>query len=190
MPPSPLDMGLAASVGADRPAFSRQVIVTVKTEARYQETIFDGMRFSDDELRRAEYHGRNSGLSDSAEKLAAFLRAAAQDDGKAASSGTGEASTPASASTTNNVSDIGSAHTQNTPSASPEILPAVVQEVEIQTLSEQKKALRDLINKTTNNLAYRNGVNPGVIHGIWTHQLKEKSMGRRRSPISSGNSRG
>ena len=89
-PTSPLDMGLAASVDDDdRPAFSRQVIVIHKTEARYQETIFDGMRFSDDELRRAEYHGRKSGLSDSAEKLAAFLRAAAQDDGNVASPNTG-----------------------------------------------------------------------------------------------------
>lgn len=176
-PASPLDMGLAASVvNADRPAFSRQVIVTHKTVARYQETIFDGMRFSDDELRRAEYHGRNFGLSDSAEKLAAFLRAAAQDDGKAVPPNTGgqPPPAPASASPRNNVDGAGSNQPENSPPAPPRIPPAVVQEVEIQTLSEQKKAMRALINKTTNNLAYRNGVNPGVIHGYWTHQLKEK----------------
>ena len=179
VPSSPLDMGLAASVKADRPAFSRQVIVTLKTEALYQETIFDGFRLSDDELRRAEYHGRKCGLSDSAEKLAAFLRAAAQDDGNAASPITGGESTPApaSASPGNNVDGAGSNHPQNSPLASPETSPAVVQEAEIRTLSEQKLALRDRINKMTNILAYRNNVNPGVIHGIWTHDLKEKSNG-------------
>lgn len=177
MPSSPLDMGLAASVNTDRPAFSRQVIVTVKTEARYQETIFDGLRLSDDELRRAEYHGRNCGLSDSAEKLAAFLRAAAQDDGNAAPPDTGGKSTsgPASAPPANNASDADSFHPPNSPPATAEVPPLVVQEVEIRTLSEQKKDLRDRINKLTNIIAHRNGVNPGVIHGIWTHQLKEKS---------------
>lgn len=179
--PSPLDMGLAATNGNDdRPAFSRQVIATVKSEARYQETIFDGMRFSDDELRNAEHHGRNCGLSDSAEKLAAFLRAAGQSDGKvAAVSGTVRESAfaPASAPQAVNMTGGGSFHPHNPPSASPEIPPAVAQEAEIRTLSEQKRTLRDLINKLTNSLAYRKGVNPGVIHGIWTHQLKEKSNG-------------
>lgn len=179
--PSPLDMGLAASDGdADRPPFSRQVIVTVKSEARYQETIFDGMRFSDDELRQAEYHGRNCGLSDSAEKLAAFLRAAGQGDGNvaAASSTVRESAfAPASASPANDVTNGISFQPHNSPSVSPEIPSATVQESEIRTLSEQKKDLRDLINKMTNSLAYRKGINPSVVHGFWTHQLKEKSNG-------------
>jgi len=176
-PPSPFDMGLAGTANADRPAFSRQVIVTVRSEARYQETIFDGMRFSDDELRTAEYHGRNCGLSDSAEKLAAFLRAAGQGDGNGGAANTGResAAAPASASPASDVTGGVSFHPHNSPSVSPEIPPAAAQEAEIRTLSEQKKTLRDLINKMTNSLAYRKGVNPGVIHGIWTHQLKEKS---------------
>lgn len=179
-PPSPLDMGLAASPGdADRPPFSRQVIVTVRSEARYQETIFDGMRFSDDELRKAEFHGRNCGLSDSAEKLAAFLRAAGQGDGSVVAANSSRDSAPITASTppANNATGGVSFRPHSTPSVSPLAPPVVVQESEIRTLSEQKKALRDLINKMTNSLAYRKGVNPGVIHGIWTHQLKEKSNG-------------
>lgn len=185
-PSSPLDMRLAASVDADRPAFSCQVIVTVKTEARYQETIFDGMRFSDDELRRAEYHGRKCGLTDSAEKLAAFLRAAAQDDGNTAPPDTGRESAPAPspAPTANNASSAGSSPPQNSPSGSPEAPPASAQEAEIRTLYEQKKVLRDRINKTTNILAHRNGVNPGTIHGFWTHHLKEKSNHNQEASLA------
>jgi len=51
---------------------SRHILVTIKSEARFEQTIHDGKGFSDHELRMDEQHAGKCGLVAPPEQLAAF----------------------------------------------------------------------------------------------------------------------
>ena len=56
----------------------------------------------------------------------------------------------------------------------PRLRPQLLRKLKFRCFSSKRRTC-DRINKLTNSLALRNGVNPGVIQGMWTHQLKGKS---------------
>lgn len=57
---------------SDSMPFSRQILVTIKSEARFEQTIYDGEGFSDLELKLAEQHAGKCCLVAPPEHLAAF----------------------------------------------------------------------------------------------------------------------
>lgn len=160
--------------------FSRQILVTIKSEARFEQTIYDGEGFSDLELKLAEQHAGQCGLIAPPKQLAAFLRVATgAAGGVTEGSGVGNgndnepdkyAAQPNSAAVSlpnpvRTAAPTGASDVKkySAPLAEPPML-----------LHERKKLLRDLINKTENRLAGFSGKKPGNFHSVWAREMNEK----------------
>ena len=165
--------------------FSRQILVTIKSEARFEQTIYDGKGFSDHELRMAEQHAGQCGLVAPPEQLAAFLRVAAgAAGGVSENSGVGndnenQPDKHRAQSNAAAAADVGSIQPSSTravgavgvkKSSAPIAEPPML-------LFERKKLLRDLINKTENRLAGFSGKKPGNFHSVWAREMNEKPQG-------------
>jgi len=142
---------------------SRHILVTIKSEARFEQTIYDGKGFSDLELRLAEQHAGKCGLVAPPEQLAAFLRVAAgaveAAGGNENSGGVGNGSENQPDKYT---AQPNSVPAFNSPNSMHTTVPTSASDVEKSSapiveppmlLFERKKLLRDLINKTKNRLA-------------------------------------
>lgn len=140
-----------ALIGGDPSVIRRQVIVTVQSEARFHETIFDGLRFSDTELKKAETISREIGARIPPEQVAAIIRRAFETDRNDNPMNFSNAEKKERDLTFGNYSD----QKNKLFAAGGGIL------------TERKKQIRQLSNRLVNKLANRLKVAPDIIHRKW-----------------------
>lgn len=127
----------------------RNSIIVISTEARFHNLIADGQEYTESEWQRAQEIADQMGAQGQTEIIAAALRLANQ--GSATGSQQAENSAAAGGAC---------AHPNGN-------IPPDEPETPILTLDEEKKILRENINRLVNKLAWRRGISPDVIHREW-----------------------
>ncbi len=139
---------------------SRQFIVPLFSEARAHDTIFDGARFSSDELVQAETIGRELGVKIPRAQVAAIIRRAASAD-SSPNAFTGET--------------FASSNLNPRESAPPSSSVSSQQTERVSSLkSERKDKLRKQINQFANKLARLTGGEYDAVHRRWIQEMDGK----------------
>jgi superfamily II DNA or RNA helicase len=128
----------------------RQFIVPLSSEARLHDTVFDGSRFSSDELVQAETIGRELGVTIPSAQVAAIIRRATD-------------------------SENCSSNIPHNSSMSAAVFPNCNSESCMPIKSERKDKLRKRINQFANKLARLTNSEYDAIHRRWIQEMSGKS---------------
>lgn len=140
---------------------SRQFIVPLSSEARLHDTIFDGARFSSDELGRADLIGKELGIKIPSAQVAAIIRRAASS--AFSPNDLGGESLPSPEVNQQSASPPSSSFvsSRQTDRHSP-------------LKSEHKDKLRKQINQFANKLAHLTGGDYDAVHRRWIQKMNGK----------------
>lgn len=164
----PVSENLNMGLNNDSPAIdnkaaggaSRQFIVPLFSEARAHDTIFDGARFSSDELVQAETIGRELGVKIPRAQVAAIIRRAASAD-SSPNAFTGETFASSNLNPRESAPPSSSVSSRQTERVSP-------------LKSERKDKLRKQINQFANKLAHLTGGEYDAVHRRWIQEMDGK----------------
>ncbi len=137
---------------------NRNFIVPLSSEARSHDTIFDGSRFSGDELGQAEIIGKELGVKIPSAQVAAIIRRASS----------------ASAEFSSSVHPNKDENESSSTSFSPPVINNTVGERHPPIKSERKDKLRKRINQLANKLAHLTRTDFDEIHRSWIREMNGK----------------
>ena len=140
---------------------SRQFIVPLSSEARLHDTIFDGARFSSDELVQAETIGKELGVKIPSTQVAAIIRRAALSESASNDFADGSLSPLKANESSASPPPSSFVHTHWTERHTP-------------LKSERKDKLRKQINQFANKLAHLTGGECDGVHRRWIQELNGK----------------
>lgn len=149
-------------------AVNRQFITPLSSEAVFHDTVFDGQRFSREELSFAESIGKEVGLKIPAAQLAAVIYRVSSDSIQKNTSGKFQKKSLGSS-----FGLSADSSSRNSPLASPVLNNQMQTEISIK--SERKHKLRKRINRLANKLARLTGAGCDEVHRHWIEKLNGAS---------------